>query len=61
MQSRPAQGPPPASHQPARQLDHTVGRFETRPKIRSVRSLDGRVKFNVTGLNVKPALWPAML
>src|SRR5207244_442468 len=31
--------PPPPSHQPARQFDHTVGRFETLPRIKNVRSL----------------------
>ena len=29
--------PPPPSSQPARQFDQTVGRFDTRPKISSVR------------------------
>jgi len=31
----------PPSHQPARQLDQTVGRLDTRPRIRNVRSKDG--------------------
>src|SRR5262245_5703249 len=30
-------GPPPPRSQPARQLDHTVGRLETRPSTRRVR------------------------
>ncbi len=29
---------PPPSHQPARQFDQTVGRFDTRPNMSSVRS-----------------------
>src|SRR6266704_6778909 len=29
--------PPPPSHQPARQFDQTVGKFETRPKTSKVR------------------------
>ena len=33
------QSPLPASHHPARQFDQTVGRLETRPRIRSERSV----------------------
>src|SRR5437660_7604655 len=40
--------PPPPSHHPARQLDHTVGRLETRPRTRRVRGREeavvGRLK-----------------
>src|ERR1043166_9349459 len=32
--------PPPPSHHPARQLDQTVGRLETRPRIKKVRKMD---------------------
>src|SRR6266403_829164 len=32
--------PPPPNHQPARQFDQTVGKFETRPRTRSVRNKD---------------------
>src|SRR5262245_41174679 len=32
--------PPPLSHQPARQLDQIVGRFETRPRTSNVRRSD---------------------
>src|SRR5882757_7497652 len=31
--------PPPPSHHPAKQFDQTVGRFETRPRIKNVRML----------------------
>src|SRR5689334_9663860 len=37
--------PPPPSHQPARQLDQTVGKFETRPRTSSARTKDVRAEF----------------
>jgi hypothetical protein len=39
--------PPPPSHHPAKQFDQTVGKFETRPSTRSVRSLDGGAWTNI--------------
>ena len=34
-------GLPPPSHQPARQFDQTVGRFDTRPRTSNVRKRGG--------------------
>lgn len=40
--------PPPLNHHPAMQLDQIVGKLDTRPKIRSVRILGGRLRKNIT-------------
>ena len=47
-------GPPPASHQPARQLDHTVGRLETRPRTGAC-AVSMAAKFTVLILRQSPA------
>jgi hypothetical protein len=44
-QSEAPPSPPPASNQPARQFDQTVGTFETRPRTSSVRSRFCRGRF----------------
>src|SRR5579872_992065 len=52
-----AQGPFPVIHQPARQLDQTVGRFDTRPNTSSVRILDWRANFKPQSLRTTARRW----
>src|ERR1039457_5695954 len=48
--------PPPPSHQPARQFDQTVGKFDTRPRMSSVRKSGALGRFTREGNQKPPAL-----